>query len=1192
MRALKKLAAFLSQGWVLSILFFIAISLLIWFIGPLFAFAGRVPLLSVNNRVIAILIFAIFCIFKLLFTHWRNKKRDALIMASMVEDTGPSIEDQATEEELKHLKTRLEKSLGILKNAKLGKKSGRRFLYQLPWYILIGPPGAGKTTLLQNSSLKFPLSDANGKEAIKGVGGTRNCDWWFAEDAVLLDTAGRYTTQDSNREVDSRSWLGFLDLLKTHRKRRPLNGVIVSVSLNELMQMSSAEYLEHAANIRNRLHELQERLGIRFPVYMVFTKADLISGFMEYFDDLNAEHRSQIWGMTFDYDENPEQNAIDTFEHEFELLTGRLDDLLIQKLERERNAERRKAIYGFPTQFAALQQPLSEFLNEVFQASRYQHATMIRGVYLTSATQEGSPIDRMMGALAQQYQVATQKLSGLSGSGKSFFINKLLNNVIFQESELAGTNIKLERKRNWLQGIALTALLGLSLLFSLGWLYSYNKNAKYVEGVSTATEMLTISSSGLANSNDDVLATLPTLNIARNVPGGVEIARPGGLQLGLDQSDKLGDIASSKYTTLLDKAFLPRVMARVEVLLQNNLDNPDYLFETLKVYLMLADQEHYDAETVRAWIGLDWDNNLPIDTTLDDREALVEHLNALTEEQPDTSEYPLRKQLITRARNALATVPLSSRVYARLKLDQSSSDIEDFRISNAAGRDAPLVFIRKSGEPLNRGVAGFYTYRGYQDYFLPQNDLISKRIAQESWVLGEDYQLMADGDDLELLKEDVLKLYLEEFAREWETLIADIGIVSFANLDQAVEVLNILTGDNSPLRKLLTAIQKETDLAQVDTAEEQEDEATDVASQLESTATRKIQNKVSQLARRVPGARALHRARVTADYVGNRFDGLNSMVKSEDGGPAPIDRTLELLSELYLYLNSLSRATGDQVMLSARDNVNNVLQKVRTETKRQPYPINKMLEGIVNSTSSMVSGDVCEHINSAWQSDVQQFCDIAINKRYPILKTDKEIAQEDFGVMFSNGGKIHTFFDKYLADAVDTTGSDWKWIQRDDEPSCVSDASLQQFKYAKVIRETFFRFGGQLPAMSFSLKPVSMSAEITQLSLNIDGTELKYAHGPVNTTPMKWPGPNNSGTIRMTLNPPIAGTNSGLQLEGPWALFRLFDQGEITRVGNSEKYILKLNLSGREIVFELRANSTLNPINLTELSQFACPPIL
>ena len=84
-------------------------------------------------------------------------------------------------------------------------------LASLPWYMFIGPPGAGKTTALVNSGLKFPLADtAVGRSAVRGVGGTRNCDWWFTDEAVLIDTAGRYTTQDSQAAVDSAAWLGFL----------------------------------------------------------------------------------------------------------------------------------------------------------------------------------------------------------------------------------------------------------------------------------------------------------------------------------------------------------------------------------------------------------------------------------------------------------------------------------------------------------------------------------------------------------------------------------------------------------------------------------------------------------------------------------------------------------------------------------------------------------------------------------------------------------------------------------------------------------------------------------------------------------------------------------------------------------------------------------------------------------------------
>src|SRR5678809_1739494 len=75
-------------------------------------------------------------------------------------------------------------------------KLNGRYLYELPWYLIIGAPGSGKTTALRHSGLKFPLADVAGEDAIRGVGGTRNCDWWFTDQAVLIDTAGRFTTQD------------------------------------------------------------------------------------------------------------------------------------------------------------------------------------------------------------------------------------------------------------------------------------------------------------------------------------------------------------------------------------------------------------------------------------------------------------------------------------------------------------------------------------------------------------------------------------------------------------------------------------------------------------------------------------------------------------------------------------------------------------------------------------------------------------------------------------------------------------------------------------------------------------------------------------------------------------------------------------------------------------------------------------
>ena len=137
------------------------------------------------------------------------------------------------------------------------------------------------------------------RAAVSGVGGTRLCDWWFAEDAVLIDTAGRYTTQDSDAAVDKAGWDAFLDLLKRTRARQPLNGVIVAIALTDIGWAAQGERLAHARAIRRRIKELEDRLSVRLPIYAVFTKADLISGFTEFFDDLDRDRRAQVWGATF-----------------------------------------------------------------------------------------------------------------------------------------------------------------------------------------------------------------------------------------------------------------------------------------------------------------------------------------------------------------------------------------------------------------------------------------------------------------------------------------------------------------------------------------------------------------------------------------------------------------------------------------------------------------------------------------------------------------------------------------------------------------------------------------------------------------------------------------------------------------------------------------------------------------------------
>src|SRR5439155_20607132 len=230
---------------------------MVWYLGPLLAIGGYRPFDGTGARLVAVA--AIFVVWAgaNLARHLRQTRSEKKMIAGLAGTEQPGNADIAA------LRQRLEEALRHLHRIRGADRRGNQYLYELPWYLLIGPPGAGKTAALTNSGLKFPLDDRLGKKPLRGVAGTRNCDWFLTDEAVLVDTAGRYTTQDSDEKADQAAWLGFLDLLKQYRPRQPINGALVAFSLEDLARLSEAERLAHARAVRQRLAELLERFRVR-----------------------------------------------------------------------------------------------------------------------------------------------------------------------------------------------------------------------------------------------------------------------------------------------------------------------------------------------------------------------------------------------------------------------------------------------------------------------------------------------------------------------------------------------------------------------------------------------------------------------------------------------------------------------------------------------------------------------------------------------------------------------------------------------------------------------------------------------------------------------------------------------------------------------------------------------------------------
>ena len=630
---MKTVIEFFKNKWVIQLLGIIALSLLIWFVAPLIAIAGNVPLASELSRVVVILVIVVVWMLFSLLMQLKANRANAQMATDLV-----GAADSPTKEADAEISTIANNFDEALQTLKVGAKNaqGKNYLYDLPWYIIIGPPGSGKTTALINSGLEFPLADKFGKGAVRGVGGTRNCDWWFTDQAVLLDTAGRYVTQDSHEAVDKAAWLGFLELLKKHRPRRPVNGVIITMSLSDLLKQTEEERSQHALAIRQRIEELHTQFGIRFPIYMLFTKADLVAGFNDFFATLSKDEREQVWGVTFPAeDQDNPADVITRVGNDFDDLLNRINAHLPRRLQEERDLSRRNLIFGFPQRMALLREGLLSFLQQCYGTNRYQKAPYLRGVYFTSGTQEGTPIDRLMGMLANTFKLDRVNAPLFSGKGKSYFITRLLKEVIFEEALIVGVNPRIERLQTLLrQGIYIGSVLVIVLMSAL-WLTSYNKNQAALTELNNRIQQYDTVAATTPNWQTDFSALLKRMNAMQAITQVYSDDVPLMMRFGLYQGGSLQPVIIKTYNELLQRQFLPLIKTRLEQRIREKTNNPDILYSLLEVYLMLGDTNHFKAESVQPWITVDWQTTYSTDT--DTQAKLLEHLTALLKLPPENN---------------------------------------------------------------------------------------------------------------------------------------------------------------------------------------------------------------------------------------------------------------------------------------------------------------------------------------------------------------------------------------------------------------------------------------------------------------------------------------------------------------------------------------------------------------------------
>lgn len=1170
----------LKSRWLLTAIGLILLALVIWFGGPYLGLGRFRPFESVAGRLVAILLLVIAWALYLQFRVWKSGRSAEKLAGDVAEQADAPVAKTAgsvASGDSAQLRSRFEEATRALRKDRKGGGN----LYELPWYVIIGPPGAGKTTALVNSGLRFPLSKQFGKEALRGVGGTRNCDWWFTSEGVFLDTAGRFTTQDSDRDADSSAWGEFLGLLRKHRRRQPINGVLIAVSVPDLIAASDRELAALSQSVRERLDELNRHLRINLPVYLLVTKVDLIAGFNEFFDDLGSDGRAQVWGTTFPVEATESGKAAELFSSEFDHLVGRLNERLIVRLEEERDARRRTALFAFPQQVASIKPLIDRFLKEVFSSSGYDADMLLRGVYLTSGTQEGTPIDRMLAALTrgsglEQQAVAPRR----QHEGRAYFIERLLRDVVLKESGLAGTSRRAVLQRGVLQLGIYALAAGLGVGGALALFTSYRSNANYVGEVQTAVDALAATPRSAApytaDSIDKLLPRLDGLAGVVDVATQYEDGVPWRMRWGLYQGKSIGHSATDAYSRELNATLAPAIADAYRQRLASYSTDPNRLYEYLKAYLMLGDAEHREAGQLAFLSRVEWEQRYPDRPDL--RQSIDRHLQFLLAEPDRLAPAPLDDALIAQARAALKQASLPALVYSRLKLNYAGDTERALRLDVESGLGSESVLRRRSGVPLSEPVPAIYTEPVFSEITSKGAASLAKQFADESWVLGSDGPAITGSVELAF---DVFRVYEDDYIRAWDEILADVTVVPVNGVEEAALVLGTVGSATSPLRGFLTTVAAQTNL-EAEAPGEKAGAVGDAVSAAADAAQSQL-GKVFESGAEALGATSAERP---GSRVTKHFEPIHRLVAGPPGG-APIDRVLQLFGQIQQQLNTVQAGAGggSPAQVLAQGGGADLLQQLQIETKMLPPAVGAIVAEVGGKSQKLAQGQVRSELGNLYREMVVLPCAEVVNGRYPFERSAKtDVPLADFGRVFGAGGIFDSFFAQNLAPLVDTSRSPWRW-----RPTAkgvgLSSRVLGQFEHVNRIRSVYFPSGGPVPEFSFNLTPEYLDAGATRFAMEVDGQSFEYRHGPQRSTSMKWPG-QGAGQAAATLDTQ-GGASPNQVFSGPWALFRLLDSARI-QPQTDTRFLLNFAIGGSSARVLLDAATIRNPLRENVLQGFSC----
>jgi type VI secretion system protein ImpL len=1004
---------------------------------------------------------------------------------------------------------------------------GRSKLGRLPLVLLLGPEGSAKTTTIVKSGLD---PDLLAGEVYRGdaVTPTRGLNAWFSQNTIFVEAGGRLSS-------DTGRWSRLIHHLLPDRLGAAVSSrvqaprvAVVCLSCEDLVRADVADSGPATARgIRARLSEVAQRLGVRLPVYVMFTKADRIPHFSDYVRNFTREEVRDVLGATLPLGRisagSYSEKAYQEVESELQRLFSSLAAKRLKFLPRENQSDIAASAYEFPRELRKLIPGATQFLVELCRPSQLEVSPFLRGFYFVGvrpivvgepAYEAVAPAPTMgqavpIGATSifrpGQAQAASS-LAPAAPAGPSarkvpqwVFLDRLFPDIVLSDRIAMGITTG-GRRVYLLRRAGLAVVIALAAAAILGFSISYAGNRRLQESSVDALR----DASGLrltrgAPPSIGDLRSLGNLGAKLDTVAGYERnGPPWRLQWGLYAGSSLFPALRRGYFEGFERLLFATTRDSMVTQLASLPDAPDgktdygETYNTLKAYLITV---LHPEKSTESFLG----------------PALMEHWSPGRTTDPTRTDLA-RRQFDRYARELAIenpyAIPLADSAAARarafLKKSTGTELIYRSMLAEAGSAAPPIQFERNypAAAGLIRDpyvVPGVYTKAGWAAMEAAFKN-VERYFKGEDWVVGPGAPVPADRGKV---GGEIRDLYTSDYIAQWRSFLNAASVVRFSGVSDAAAKLQTLSSNQSPLLALFALVSRNT---AVDTV-------------LVGPAFQPVHVVTP------PGDTAKYIGPSNEAYI-NAVVGLQSSL--EQIAKAPPDQSDMAVSQ--------AEANATQAKLATRQLAN----KFQLDREgRTHVVVQKLMEDPIDYAEGLLQSVGPAQLNGRGRAFCAPFQQLLTE--YPFNSSSSLMASlDDVSALLQPGtGALWTFVNGQMANYLVRQGP--KFVEKPGSPVRISPAFLDFLNRAADFSTTLYRAEGAPASLTLTMRPI-LSDAVPSLTVTIDGRPARFTRTSSASQRITW---NGAEASEAALSGVVGGREGDiLRFQGTWAIFRLFNRAQ------------------------------------------------